>query len=100
VFIGTLGEIRVAIRAAKSAELEQVRHQIAALKADLHADPTAPAKLQSLLAFEARIASVHEWPFDQTTLARVTASSLVLTIPWFGQAFAGALVARFSSLIR
>lgn len=40
-----------------------------------------------------------EWPFDQTTLARVTASSLVLTIPWFGQAFAGAVVARFSDLI-
>jgi len=100
VFVGTLGEIRAAIRAAKGAELEQVRHQIAALKADLHADPAAPAKLQSLLAFEARIANVHEWPFDQTTLARVIASSLVLTIPWFGQAFAGALVQRFSSLIR
>ena len=99
VFFGTLGQIRRAIRAAKATELEQIRHQIAELKAQLHADPAAPAKLQSLLAFEARIASVHEWPFDQTTFVRMAASSLVLTVPWFGQAFAGAVVARFSGLI-
>lgn len=100
VFFSTLGRIRQAIRAAKTAELEQVRHQLVELRARLHADPAAPAKLQSLLAYEARIAAVHEWPFDQTTLARVAASSLVLTVPWFGQAFAGAVVERFSGLIR
>ena len=99
VFFGTLGEIRRAIRAAKAVELEQVRHQITELKAHLHADAAAPAKLQSLLAYEARIDTVHEWPFDQTTFARMAASSLVLTVPWFGQAFAGAVVARFSSLV-
>jgi hypothetical protein len=100
VFFGTLGQIRRAIRAAKAVELEQVRHQLAELKAHLHADPAAPAKLQSLLAYEARIDSVREWPFDQTTFARMAASSLVLAVPWFGQAFAGALVERFSALIR
>ena len=31
---------------------------------------------------------VHEWPFDQTTLVRVGASALILTVPWFGQAAA------------
>jgi hypothetical protein len=30
----------------------------------------------------------------------VAASSLVLAVPWFGQAFAGAVVERFSGLIR
>ena len=100
VFFGTLGQIRQAIRAAKAVELEQLRHQMVELKARLHADPAAPAKLQSLLAYEARIDAVREWPFDQTTFARMAASSLVLAVPWFGQAFAGALVERFSALIR
>jgi hypothetical protein len=100
VFFGTLGRIRQAIRAAKAVELEQVRHQIGELKSRLHADPAAPAKLQSLLAYEARIDAVREWPFDQTTFARMAASSLVLAVPWFGQAFAGAVVERFSALIR
>ena len=99
VFVGTLGRVRTAIRAAKAIELEQLRREIAQTRAQLYADPAAPEQLQGLLAYEARIASVPEWPFDQTTLARVTASSLVLTIPWFGQAFAGAVVARFSDLI-
>jgi hypothetical protein len=100
VFLGTLGRIRATIRRAKATELEQVRHEIGVLRAAIHADPTAAAKLQSLIAYEARIAAVHEWPFDQTTAARVAASSMVLAVPWFGQAFAGALVARFSGLIR
>jgi hypothetical protein len=100
VFVGTLAQVRHAIRTAKAAELEGIRHEITELKAHLHADPAAPAKLQSLLAYEARIADVNEWPFDQTTLVRVGASSLVLTVPWFGQAFAGALVGRLSGLIR
>jgi hypothetical protein len=100
VFLATLGVVRQAIRAAKAAELEAIRQQIAELRAHLQADAAAPAKLQSLLAYEARIAAVHEWPFDQTTLVRVVASSLVLTVPWFGQAFAGAVVERFSGLIR
>jgi hypothetical protein len=99
VFLGTLGRIRAAIRAAKAAELETIRHEIGELRAQVHADPAAAPKLQSLLAYEARIAAVHEWPFDQSTLARVAASSLVLAVPWFGQAFAGAVVERFSGLI-
>ena len=43
-------------------------------------------RLQGLLAYEARIQAVHEWPFDQTTLVRVLASAFILTVPWFGQA--------------
>ena len=100
VFLGTLGQIRQAIRAAKAGELEVVRREIAAVRAHPHPDAAASARLQSLLAYEARIAGVHEWPFDQSTVVRLSASSLVLTVPWFGQAFAGALVERFSGLIR
>jgi hypothetical protein len=48
----------------------------------------AAARLQSLLAYEARIAAAPEWPFDQTTILRVGVSALILTVPWFGQAIA------------
>jgi hypothetical protein len=92
VFVSTLGLIHHEIRQAKAIELEALRAEIAGLKGSLHTDPAAPAKLQSLLAFEARIAAAPEWPFDQTTLVRVGASALILTVPWFGQAFAGLMV--------
>ena len=94
VFINTLGLIHHEIRVAKATELEALRIEITGLKRSLHADPAAPAKLQSLLAFEARIAAAPEWPFDQTILVRVGASALILTVPWFGQAFAGLMVAH------
>jgi hypothetical protein len=94
VFVSTLGLIHHEIRLAKAAELESLRTEITGLKSRLHADPAAPAKLHSLLAYEARIAAAPEWPFDQTILVRVGASALILTVPWFGQAFAGLMVAH------
>jgi hypothetical protein len=99
VFVSTLGLIHHEIRKAKASELEALRAEIAALRAGLHTDPTAPAKLQSLLAYEARIAATPEWPFDQTILVRVGASALILTVPWFGQAAAGVLVEHFGKLM-
>jgi len=98
VFVGTLSHIHDAIRAAKASELERLRAEIDAARAALGADPAAPPKLQSLLAYEARIAAAPEWPFDQTILVRVGASALILTVPWFGQAFAGLVVERFGKL--
>jgi hypothetical protein len=92
VFISTLALMHHEIRKAKASELEALRGEIAELKASLHADPAAPAKLQSLLAYEARIAAAPEWPFDQSILARVGASALILTVPWFGEAFASLMV--------
>ncbi len=92
VFISVLGMIHQEIRKAKTTELEALRAEISALKGSLHADPAAPTKLQSLLAYEARIEKAPEWPFDQTILMRVGASALILTVPWFGQAFAGLMV--------
>jgi hypothetical protein len=96
VFVSTLGLIHHEIRRAKAAELETLRTEITELKGRLHTDAAAPAKLQSLLAYEARIAAAPEWPFDQTILVRVGASALILTVPWFGQAFAGLMVQHLS----
>ncbi len=47
-----------------------------------------------LLAYEARIAAVPEWPFDQHIAVRVGASALLLAVPWFGQAVAAVVVER------
>jgi hypothetical protein len=80
IFVATMEMVRRKIRAAKAIELERVRTQI-------DAERNAPGeRLQGLLAYEARIQNVHEWPFDQTTLVRVLASAFILTVPWFGQA--------------
>jgi hypothetical protein len=99
VFIGTLGLAHREIRAAKAAELETIRSELVAVKAAIDTDPAAPAKLQSLLAYEARIDGVPEWPFDQTILMRVGVSALILTVPWFGQAVAGLAVEHMGKLL-
>jgi hypothetical protein len=74
------------IKTAKDAELEHVRCQIDAMRATMHADSGAAARLHGMLAYEKRIADAPEWPFDQSTLMRVGAYILIPTIPWFGQA--------------
>lgn len=94
VFLGTLTLVHRRIRAAKADELESLRSEIAAAKAALDRSAAAGARLQGLLAYEARIASAPEWPFDQTILIRVGASALILTVPWFGQALATAVVEK------
>jgi hypothetical protein len=65
----------------------------------MHEDADAATKLQGALAYEVRIAAVHEWPFDQPTLLRVGASALILTVPWFGQAIAGVVVDKLGNLM-
>lgn len=88
-----------AIRAAKDAELLAVRAAIArtrdaALAGDAGAAERA-TRLGGLLAFEARIASVAEWPFDVGTFVRF---ALFLALP-FGSWIAGALVERLVSRV-
>jgi len=80
IFVATMEMVRHKIRIAKAAELERVRREIDVARHD------PGDHLQGLLAYEARIQAVHEWPFDQTTLVRVLASAFILTVPWFGQA--------------
>jgi len=94
VFIGAMSQMHRQICLAKAAELDSLRSEITGLRARLAADKAAAAQLQSLLAYEARIAAAPEWPFDQTMLMRVGVSSLILTVPWFGQAFAGVVVSH------
>jgi hypothetical protein len=77
------------IMAAKAAELEHLRREIDAARANLKTDPASAMRIHGLVAYEARITAAPEWPFDQTTLFRVAASTLIVTVPWFGQALAG-----------
>jgi len=101
VIVGAVGAFSVllpvrgvhrAIRAAKDAELLAVRAAIArSRRAALARDATAAddaTRLGDLLAFEARIAGVGEWPFGLGTFVRLT---VFLALP-LGSWIAGALV--------
>ena len=92
VFVSTTHRVHRRIHAAKTRELDTLRTEISDLRTRPGAEPQTSLKLHSLLAYEARIAGVREWPFDQSILARVLGSTLILTLPWFGQAVAGVLV--------
>ena len=92
MFASITSRVHRQIVGAKRAELEQVRCRIDGLRASLHEDAFASAKLHGLLAYEKRISDAPEWPFDQTTAVRVGASALILTVPWFGQAIAAYVV--------
>lgn len=85
IFFRSLKSVHKKIRAAKRAELERVRGEIVAVRLQAAHDQTASARLHGLIAYEARIASVHEWPFDQLTLVRVGAYMLIPAIPAIGQ---------------
>ena len=98
-FVSTMHQVHLRIHAAKSEELEHVRREITELRAHPGPEPETSVRLHSLLAYEARIAAVREWPFNQSILARVLGSALILTLPWFGQAVAGILVEHLGRLI-
>src|SRR5262249_14146340 len=94
IFLATMEMVRRKIRAAKAVELERVRDQIEAAR------DNPGEKLQGLLAYEARIQAVHEWPFDQATLVRGAASAFILAVPWFGQAIAAFAVEHMAVLAK
>ncbi|HEY8697637.1 MAG TPA: hypothetical protein VIM02_08470 [Rhizomicrobium sp.] len=98
IFIRPMERVHQRIRAAKQAELETVRREIGASRAEAPREASAAAKLQGLLAYEARIEAVREWPFDQPTAIRVAAFVLIPAIPWFGQAIAGYFIANLVHL--
>lgn len=95
IFVRPMERVHRRIRAAKGEELEAVRREIQAARLQTSRDPAAAVKLQGLLAYEARIEHVREWPFDQPTALRVAAYVLIPAIPWFGQAVASYFVANF-----
>jgi hypothetical protein len=94
MFVRPMERVHQKIRAAKFTELERVRTQIDHVRLAASQNADAAIRLQGLLAYETRISAAPEWPFDQTTLFRVGASALILTIPWFGQAVAGFVIER------
>lgn len=96
IFVSTMSRIHRQIRAEKRAEIERLRAQIECVRDAMHEDAAAAAKMQGLLAYEARIEAAPEWPYDQPTLIRVCASALILSVPWFGQALAQFAVEHFA----
>ncbi len=92
MFVSIMNRIHRQIVAAKRAELEHVRAQIDAARAAFLTDDHAAMRLHGLIAYETRIADAPEWPFDQSTLVRVGASALIVTVPWFGQAIVQYLI--------
>jgi hypothetical protein len=95
-FAIVMSRIHRQIMQAKSQELEHIRRQIDMQRSAMTTDDHAATRLHGLLAYEKRITEAPEWPFDQTTLIRVGASSLILTVPWFGQAIAAYVVDHLS----
>ena len=95
-FAAAMTRIHHQIMDAKAVELERIRGRIDALRDKLHDDAFSSASLHGLLAYEKRVQEAQEWPFDQTTLVRVCASALILTVPWFGQAIAAYAVDHLS----
>jgi hypothetical protein len=98
-FASTMRLVHLRIHAAKTGELDEVRGEITDLRARPGPEPETSVRLHSLLAYEARIAAVREWPFDQSILMRVLGSALILALPWFGQAAAGVLVEHLGRLL-
>jgi hypothetical protein len=96
IFLRPMEHVHRRIRAEKAVELDRLRNEIGRIRDEAARDPAAAARLQGLLAYEARIQAVHEWPFDQTTLVRVAAYVLIPAIPWFGEAFVGDLIQRLA----
>ena len=85
IFFRSLERVHRKIVAAKRAELDRIRHDIAAACVDAVHDPAAATRLHGLLAYETRISSVHEWPFDQFMLVRVGFYALIPAAPSIGQ---------------
>ncbi|MBV9331360.1 MAG: hypothetical protein JOZ55_07390, partial [Alphaproteobacteria bacterium] len=96
IFLQPMFSVHHRLRAAKVRELDRIRDEIVRAGEAESADARAAGRLPGLIALEARIQSVREWPFDQTTLFRVAAYVLIPAIPWFGQALASDLLARFA----
>jgi len=96
IFFRSLERVHNKIRQAKRAELDRVRHEIAQMRSQAAHDHTAASRLHGLLAYETRIAAVHEWPFDQSTLLRVGVYVLIPAAPATGQALMRYFVEHFS----
>lgn len=83
--------VQRSVHRAKLAQIAAVRAELGRVReAALAGEKSLQGRLADLLAYEARIAGVREWPFDASTLTRFV---LYLLIP-LGSWLAGALVER------
>jgi hypothetical protein len=78
------------VRELKRGELERVRHELRQVRDEVMDRGERGGRLADLLAYEAKIESISEWPFDVPTLRRF---GLYLLIP-LGSMVGGALVER------
>ena len=81
------------ILARKREELAEIRNAIVNERASLFSESDRSSvlpRMSDMLAYEARIESVREWPFDTSTLGRFALFLLIPLVSWIG----GALVER------
>jgi hypothetical protein len=78
------------IHRAKGQELERVREAVREESSLVLGRQGSPERLPALLAYEARIERVREWPFDVPSLLRFLLLALVAAGSWLG----GAVVER------
>ena len=84
------------MREAKQQELGWLRVEIARASAALRGgDAAGAAQLPALLAWEERVASAPDWPFDAGTVARFGLFLLVPIGSWLGSALAERIVERW-----
>jgi hypothetical protein len=96
IFLHPMSGVHHRIRAAKAAELDRVRDEIGEASRREASDAQAAARLPGLIAYETRIQTVREWPFDQSTLIRVATYVLIPAIPWFGEAIVSEVLQRLA----
>ena len=76
---------------AKAHELDWVRETIREERQRLReggeAGSAAAARMPGILAYEARVEGVREWPFDVPTLLRLTLYLALPLVSWIGGAF-------------
>ena len=84
-------EVRGLIRNVKRDEMARLEPRVRQARDDaLHGDVSTQGRLTDLLAYQDRVQSTPEWPFDSSTLLRF---GLYLLIP-VGSMVGGALVER------
>ena len=89
-------EVRSLIHAVKREELAQVEPRVRQARDDaLTGDVSTQGRLTDLLAYQDRVASTPEWPFDSSTVLRF---GLYLLIP-VGSMVGGALVERIVDMV-
>ena len=95
-FLVPLRGLHHRIRAEKEAELERVREAIdrdrEALFSAAPEAARAAMRMPGLVAYEHRIASVHEWPIDTPEVARFGLMLLIGVGSWLGGAVVGHMV--------